>query len=156
MLRTKRMKIRGVSTVLIMLLTTGVGLGLPPRMRAIADGSWGGPHVNLTVRREGFSVDFDCAAGSAKGPTTVDRKGRFKLYGTYVSQPGSPSVLRQTHPAEYSGSVRGKLMTLDVKLTDTKQSVGTYKLVLGQRQRLNKCPAGRPPEPEPPPFVKPG
>ena len=106
------MKIRGVSTVLIMLLTIGVGLGLPPRMRAIADGSWGGPHVNLTVRREGFSLDFDCAAGSAKGPIAIDRKGRFKLYGIYVSQPGAPSALRVTHPAEYSGLVKGKRMTL--------------------------------------------
>ena len=152
---TKRMKIRGVSTVLIMLLTIGVGLGVPPRMRAIADGSWGGPHLNLTVTHAGFSLEFDCAAGSAKGSTVIDRKGRFNLYGTYVSQPGSPSVPRETHPAEYSGSVKGRLMTLDVKLTDTRQSMGTYQLVLGQRQRLNKCPVGRPREPEPPPSAKP-
>ena len=143
-------------TALIVILPIAAGVGVPPKMRAITAGPWGGPHVNLTVTPEGFTLEFDCAAGSAKGPAVIDRKGRFKLYGTYVSQPGSPTVPREAHPAEYSGMVKGKLMTLDVKLTDTKQSVGTYKLVLGQRQRLNKCPAGRPPEPEPPPFVKPG
>lgn len=149
------MKIGRFSTVLIILLAMGVGFGVPPRMRAIAAGSWGGPHVNLTVTREGFSVEFDCAAGSAKGPPAMDREGRFKLYGTYVSQPGSSSVARQTHPAQYSGSVKGKLMTFEVRLTDTKQLMGTYKLVLGQRERLNKCPAGRPQTPEPPPSARP-
>ena len=77
----------------------------------------------------------------------MDRKGRFKLYGTYVSQPGSPTVPREAHPAEYSGTVKGKLMTLDVKPTDSKQSKGIYKLFFGQRQRLNKCPVSRPQDP---------
>jgi hypothetical protein len=147
------MTISGLSTVLILLLGMGVGPGVSPR--TIAAGSWGGPHVNLTVTPAGFALEFDCAAGSAKGPNAIDRKGRFKLYGTYVSQPGSPSAPRVTHPAEYSGSVKGKRMTLEVKFADTKQSVGTYHLILGQRQRLNKCPAGRPPEPEPPSSAKP-
>jgi len=113
-------------------------------MRTIAAGPWGGPHVNLTVTPEGFTLEFDCAAGSAKGPPVIDRKGRFKLYGTYVSQPGSPSVPREAHPAEYSGSVKGDLMTLEVKLTDSRQSIGIYKLVFGQLRRLNKCPISRP------------
>jgi len=131
-------------TALIVLLPIAAGVGVPPTMRTIAAGPWGGPHVNLTVTPEGFTLEFDCAAGSAKGPPVIDRKGRFKLYGTYVSQPGSPSGPREAHPAEYSGSVKGKLMTLDVKLTDSKQSIGIYKLVFGQLQRLNKCPVSRP------------
>ena len=134
-------------TALIVLLPIATGVGVPPKMRTIAAGSWGGPHVNLTVTPEGFRLEFDCAAGSAKGPAVMDRKGRFKLYGTYVSQPGSPSVPREAHPAEYSGTVKGKLMTLDVKPTDSKQSIGIYKLVFGQRQRLNKCPVSRPQDP---------
>lgn len=137
-------------TALIIILPIAAGLGIPPRMKAIAAGTWGGPHVNLTVTPEGFSLEFDCAQGSAKGPAAVDRNGRFKLYGAYVRQPGSPSVPRETHSAEYSGSVKGKLMTLEVKLTDTKQSIGNYKLAFGQRQRLNKCPASQPQEPAPP------
>jgi hypothetical protein len=147
------MTISGLSIVWIVLLGVGVSPGVSPR--TIAAGSWGGPHVNLTVTPAGISLEFDCAAGSAKGPAAVDRKGRFKLYGTYVSQSGSPSASRVTHPTEYSGSVKGKRMTLEVKFADTKQSVGTYHLILGQRQRLNKCPAGRPSETEPPPSAKP-
>jgi len=131
-------------TALIVLLPIAAGICLPPTMRTIAAGPWGGPHVNLTVTPEGFTLEFDCAAGSAKGPPVIDRKGRFKLYGTYVSQPGTPSVPREAHPAEYSGSVKGDLMTLEVKLTDSKQSIGIYKLVFGQLQRLNKCPISRP------------
>jgi len=38
-------------------------------------------------------------------------------------------------------------MALDVKLTDSKQSIGIYKLVFGQPQRLNKCPVSRPQDP---------
>ena len=134
-------------TALIVLLPIAAGVGVPPTMRTIAAGPWGGPHANLTVTPEGFALEFDCAAGSAKGPRVIDRNGRFKLYGTYVSQSGSPSVPAETHPAEYSGSVKGKLMTLEVKLTDSKQSIGIYKLVLGQLQRLNKCPVSRPQAP---------
>ena len=134
-------------TALIVLLPIATGVGVPPKMRAITAGPWGGPHVNLTVTPEGFTLEFDCAAGSAKGRPAIDRNGRFKLYGTYVSQPGSPSVPREAHPAEYSGSVKGKLMTLEVKLTDTKQSIGIYKLVFGQLRRLNKCPVSRPQAP---------
>src|SRR5260370_5553008 len=119
-------------------------------MRTIGAGPWGGPHVNLTVTPEGFKLEFDCATGSAKGHPVIDRKGRFKLYGTYVSQAGSPSVPREAHPAEYSGSVKGELMALDVKLTDSKQSIGIYKLGFGRLQRLNKCPATRPPDPSRP------
>ena len=131
-------------TALIVLLPIAAGICLPPTMRTIAAGRWGGPHVNLTVTPEGFTLEFDCAAGSARGAPVIDRKGRFKLYGTYVSQPGSPSVPRKSHPAEYSGSVKGDLMTLEVKLTDSRQSIGIYKLVFGQLQRLNKCPISRP------------
>ena len=131
-------------TALIVLLPITAGVGVPPTMRTIAAGPWGGPHVNLTVTPGGFTLEFDCAAGSATGAPVIDRKGRFKLYGTYVSQPGSPSVPRETHPAEYSGTVKGKLMTLDVKLTDSKRSIGIYKLVFGKFQRLNKCPVSRP------------
>src|SRR5436853_4337585 len=130
-------------TALIVLLPIAAGVGVPPKMRTIAAGSWGGPHLNLTVTSEGFTVEFDCAAGSAKEPPVIDRKRRFKLHGTYVSQPGSPSVPREAHPAEYSGSVKGELMALDVKLTDSKQSMGIYRLVFGQLQRLNKCPVSR-------------
>jgi hypothetical protein len=141
-------------TALIVLLPIAAGVGAPPKMRTIAAGSWGGPHMNLTVTPEGFRLEFDCAGGSAKGAPAIDRNGRFKLYGTYVSQPGSPSVPREAHPAEYSGSVKGKLMTLDVKLTDSKQSIGIYKLVFGQLQRLNKCPVSRPQAHAPPLKVR--
>src|SRR5438132_12380905 len=102
-------------TALIVLLPIAAGVGVPPRMRTIAAGPWGGPHVNVTVTPEGFTLEFDCATGSAKGPPVIDRKGRFKLYGTYVSQPGSLSVTREARPAEYSGAVKCDLRTLEAQ-----------------------------------------
>jgi hypothetical protein len=123
-------------------------------IRQVTPGKWSGKHVNLTVTQAGFEFEFDCAAGSAKGPTVVDRHGKFKLYGDYVSQPGSPSVPRESHPAEYSGLVKGTLMTLEVRLTDSKQLVGTYKLVFGQHQRLNKCPVSQPRDINPAPLTE--
>src|ERR1051326_338051 len=136
---------RSLSLTALIMLAPIAGAGVTPKMQRIAAGSWGGPHLNLTVTSSGFRLEFDCAAGSAEGPPALDHRGRFKLNGTYVRQTGSPSAPGETHPAEYSGSVKGTLMTLAVKLTDSKQSMGIYNLVFRQIQRLNKCPVGRPP-----------
>src|SRR5438093_282175 len=100
--------------------------------------------INVDALRQGFCLRIKDSLNQELLWNVISR---FKLYGTYVSQPGSPSVPREAHPAEYSGSVKGKLMTLDVKLTDTKQSIGIYKLVFGQLRRLNKCPVSRPQAP---------
>jgi hypothetical protein len=119
--------------------------------RRVTQGKWSGNHVNLIVSTTGFELEFDCATGSAKGPATLDRSGKFKLFGNYVIQSGSPSAPRESRPAAYSGSVKGESMTLEVSFTDTNQSVGTYQLGVGPHQRLNKCPVGRPPDRNPPP-----
>ena len=137
----------------IVFALTASSLVFARTVRQVAPGKWSGKHVNLTVTEAGFEFEFDCTAGSAKGPTVIDRHGKFKLYGTYVSQPGSPSVPRESHPAEYSGLVKGTLMTLEVRLTDTKQLVGIYKLVFGQHQRLNKCPVSQPRDINPEPTT---
>jgi len=131
-------------TIAIMFALTASSVAFARRVRPVAPGKWNGKHVNLTVTQTGFEFEFDCATGSAKGPTVIDRHGKFSLMGNFVGQPGSPSVPRESHPAEYSGLVKGTLMTLEVRLADSKQLVGTYQLVFGQHQRLDKCPVSPP------------
>jgi hypothetical protein len=49
----------------------------------LAEGVWGGPHIQLTVDAEGgATVEMDCAHGAVKGPIAVGRDGRFHAPGT--------------------------------------------------------------------------
>src|SRR6266850_2960093 len=88
---------------------------------AVPGGSWGGVHVAMEVADKGTAIEFDCAHGMISERLVLDREGRFRAKGTFVREHGGPIREGETpasHPASYSGNVRGKAMTLTVTLTD--------------------------------------
>ena len=109
---------------------------------AEAGTSWGGMHVRADVEAEGVSFEFDCAHGAADGPLAPGRDGRFDLTGFFVAERGGPVRAGQEEkrqPARYSGRVKGKTMTLNVTLTESGESIGTFTLKRGEAARLTKC-----------------
>jgi hypothetical protein len=107
----------------------------------LAAGDWGGQHVRVEVSDDGARLEFDAARGVIPRPVTLDGEGRFSAPGTYTREGGGP--LREGHepkpqPAVYSGVVRGKEMTLNVTLAETKEELGPYTLTLGSRGRVWK------------------
>ena len=114
----------------------------PPVGTAVLEGSWGGVHIGMEVAGKGTDIEFDCAHGTISERLVLDREGRFRAKGTYVREHGGPIREGETpvsHPASYSGNVRGKAMTLTVALTDSSESIGTFTLTQGSEAQVFKC-----------------
>ena len=106
----------------------------------LAEGVWGGPHIQLTVDAEGgATVEMDCAHGTLKGPVAVGKDGRFHTAGTYAAEHGGPvrEGEEEGRPAVYEGRLAGKSLTLVIKVGE--EEVGTFELTHGRGARLTKC-----------------
>ena len=105
-------------------------------------GNWGGEHIALAITDVGATVEYDCAHGTIDAPVRPAAAGRFTASGTHVREHGGPireGELPDVHPAEYAGQVRGDVMTLTVRETDTGTTIGTFKLTRGADARVLKC-----------------
>lgn len=105
-------------------------------------GTWGGPHVVLTVLEGRAVLDYDCAHGTLDEPLRLDAGGRFQANGVHVREHGGPireGEVPDAHPALYTGRSDGREMTLTVTLTDSGERLGTFSLVRGQAGFLTKC-----------------
>jgi hypothetical protein len=105
-------------------------------------GTWGGDHVRATVGRSSTLLVYDCANGSIDQPFTVDAAGRFDLTGTHAMESPGPvrvGVEPVRHPARYTGSTDGKVLTFTVTLTDSNQTFGPFTLALNATGRVVRC-----------------
>jgi hypothetical protein len=108
----------------------------------LAEGTWGGPHIELAVGPRGATVELDCAHGAIAEPILVGSDGRFKVSGTFVQEHGGPvreGEERQGKPAVYTGSVEGATLTLSIALAEGGEEAGTFHLVRGRSGRIMKC-----------------
>jgi len=113
-----------------------------PEMIQIQKGTWGGQHIGIEITDTGATIEFDCAHGSIEQRIEADSDGVLDLPGIYVKE--SPGPVREgaredAHAARYAGRVEGKAMTITIKLTDTGETVGTFKLTQGALPRVAKC-----------------
>ncbi len=116
--------------------------GVDAKMDGAKTGTWGGQHIALEVTAEGAQAEYDCAHGTVDQKFVADAEGRFDLRGTHVREHGGPVRRDETpdsHPARYTGRIKGDTMTLTVTETDTNESVGTFTLAFGQPPRVMKC-----------------
>jgi hypothetical protein len=104
-------------------------------------GTWGGPHIGLTVGELDSDVQFDCADGTIIGPYVVHPDGRFEWPGKFARGTGGPVREGQETPevdATYVGVVKGPEMTLTVKLDDGTV-IGPFKLERFKEGQLTRC-----------------
>ena len=108
---------------------------------SVAEGTWGGEHIQIEVTNTDVKVEYDCAHGTITGPLLTDSGGRFRATGTFQREHGGPVRNDETGGATaiYSGSVKDKHLTLTVKLTPSSEVIGTFKLVHGSDGQLTKC-----------------
>ena len=109
---------------------------------ALPPGAWGGEHMSLVLSESGGVADFDCAHGRLDEPIATDADGAFDVSGVYVREHGGP--IRQgeredSHPAGYSGVVKGDTMTVTIVLVDTHEAIGTFTLKRGSTGLVVKC-----------------
>ena len=120
-----------------------VGLVSGKRARTIANGDWGGQHIQMSVTNGSARIEYDCANGTIAGPLKVDSRGRFELSGTHNVEHGGPARMDQGEssgqPAKYSGWTDGKKMKLTVTLVNSKLEIGTFELTHGSAGRVFKC-----------------
>lgn len=112
------------------------------REASVQEGVWGGPHVRMSVRDGGASLEFDCASGEIAEPLNTDAEGRFDVAGTFTRQsPGPIRIGREPSatPARYAGRIEGQTITLTIKLEGAEQNLESYKLTRGSEGRLWRC-----------------
>ena len=111
------------------------------KQQRIATGVWGGQHISIKVGANSAAIEYDCASGVIDGPLVVDESGRFSLRGTHRMQRGGPvradEEPRQI-PATYTGSIKGNVMTLTLKLNDSSDEE-TFTLERGKDGELFRC-----------------
>ena len=108
----------------------------------LAQGTWGGTHVTVTVGESSATIEFDCAHGQIDGPLVTDRRGRFDLKGTYSPEHGGPVRNNEQtvgQAVRYTGWTDGKKMTLTVTLSGQKETFGAFNLTRGAEGRIFKC-----------------
>ena len=108
--------------------------------RRIATGVWGGQHIRIKVGEKSATIEYDCASGVIKGPLVFDSAGNFSLRGTHRMERGGPVRSNENPtevPATYTGTVKGKIMTLTLKLSDSDEE--TFTLEKGKPGDLFKC-----------------
>lgn len=106
---------------------------------ALAHGTWGGSHIEMTVGPDGATFEMDCAHGAIREPVSVGKDGRFRASGTYAPEHGGPvrEGDEEGRPAVYEGRVEGKTMTLVIRVGE--EEIGTYELTQGRSGRIRKC-----------------
>ena len=110
--------------------------------QVIQSGTWGGQHIGLFVSDSIATIDYDCAHGSIDELIMTDDNGVFEVSGTHVFEKGGPIRLGEIpdkHPAIYYGTIKGKNMTLTVKLTDFYVVIDTFYLTYKSEPIIYKC-----------------
>ena len=111
--------------------------------RTIANGSWGGQHIQMSVTNGSANIEYDCANGTITGPLKIDSHGRFELSGIHNVERGGPARIDANQPAgapaKYTGWTDGKKMKLTVTLVNSKTEIGTFELTRGSAGRVFKC-----------------
>lgn len=111
------------------------------KQQRIATGVWGGQHINIKVGANSATIEYDCASGVIDGPLIVDSDGNFKLRGTHHMERGGPTRSDEEPrkiPATYTGSIKGNVMTLTLKLDDSSDEE-TFTLERGRDGELFRC-----------------
>jgi hypothetical protein len=134
---------------LALLSACGGGVAGSPSLALINGrllGTWGGNNAVLMALDTTAHVHIGCTAGDTKQAIVTDDQGRFDVAGRY-NITLYPVARGPDHPARFTGSTDGVVMTLSVTLTDTAVTLGPVTLVLGQEPRMGPCPICRKPAP---------
>jgi hypothetical protein len=108
----------------------------------VSRGTWGGLGISIEVGDPTASIEFDCAHATITEKMVLNREGKFQAKGFYVREKGGPvraDEVEERLPAIFTGEMKDKTLTLTVKLTDSKDAIGTFTLTHGKSGRLRKC-----------------
>jgi hypothetical protein len=113
-------------------------------------GTWGGENAGLIADDTSAHVHIACTFGNVHQGIEPDEQGHFDVPGQYVLR-AYPVYVGPTLPAQFQGSVSGRVMTLRVVVTDTTAqadttvTLGPVTLMFGREPKMGPCPICRKP-----------
>jgi hypothetical protein len=136
-----------------LLLSACVDSGpLPPSDDTLAIGTWGGDNAGVIVSESTSHVHVGCTFGDMPPGIQLDASGRFTVDGSYVLR-AYPVQIGPPLPAQFSGRVIGRTLTLAIAVNDTVEkkvvSLGPISVTYGRTPNLGPCPICRVPRPRP-------
>ncbi len=99
------------------------------------DGQWGSDEILIEVHNGRTHIYLTCADGDIEGTIQLDRNGEFMTPGTLAIGP----VVREVLSAEYSGQVRGDILTIEITVVDSGTSLGPFTAIRGQASQIVQC-----------------
>ncbi len=106
-------------------------------------GNWGGDGSGLIVQEDQTHVHIGCTFGDVAGRIELDSSGRFTVDGSYVLR-AYPVQVGPSLPAQFTGRVRGRTLTLAVAVNDTVEkrvvALGPVTVTFGRSPDLGPCP----------------
>lgn len=137
----------------VVLLAVSLGIGAcngptVPVPDLVPLGTWGADDAGAIVTEDEFHLHIGCTYGDVMGRVSLDAEGRFVVDGSY--QPRAyPVESGPTVPAQFSGRVLGRNMTVAVAVDDTVtgevRAFGPVEIRLGVEPGLDNCPICRVP-----------
>ena len=121
---------------------------LPPSDGTLAVGTWGGDNSGVIVTESAVHVHVGCTFGDMPGNVHLDQDGRFTVDGSYVLR-AYPIQIGPSLPAQFSGRVAGRTLTLAIAVNDTVEqkvvALGPITVVYGHDPEMGPCPICRAP-----------
>jgi hypothetical protein len=142
---------RGFLTpALVLLASTCTDGALVPSDGRLAIGTWGGDNAGVIVSESAVHVHVGCTFGDIPQRVTLGPDGRFTADGSYVLR-AFPVMVGPPLPAQFSGRVAGRTLTLAVAVNDTVEkkvvALGPVSVIYGREPDLGPCPICRKPRP---------
>lgn len=117
--------------------------GLFPSDGQLALGTWGGDGAGVIATDSVTHVHIGCTFGDMPGLIQLDSEGRFAIDGTYVLD-AYPVAVGPSFPAQFSGRVRGRTLTVAVAVNDTVAgrvvALGPVEVTFGRTPEMGPCP----------------
>jgi hypothetical protein len=115
----------------------------PPNDGTLAVGTWGGDNAGVIVTDHQSHVHVGCTFGDMPPGIQLDATGRFSVSGSYVLR-AYPVQQGPSLPAQFSGRVSGRVLTLAIAVNDTVEkklvALGPVTVEFGRTPELGPCP----------------
>ena len=146
-MRTQPSAVRAIATC-VAILAAGLATatcddGLFPIDGELPLGTWGAADAGVIATDSLTHVHVGCTFGDMPGPIQLDAEGRFTVDGTYVLR-AYPVVVGPPLPAQFSGQVRGNILTMAIAVNDTVEdrivALGPIEVTFGREPDMVQCP----------------
>lgn len=133
---------------LVTIASTCADGSLVPSGGTLALGKWGGDNAGVIVTDSAAHVHVGCTFGDVPGEIKLGPDGRFVIDGSYVLR-AYPIMVGPPLPAQFSGRVVGRTLTLAIAVNDTVEkkvvALGPITVTHGREPEMGPCPICRKP-----------